>query len=177
MILYCIRHGESVFNAEGRIQGQADIALSDFGKRQSVALAKALGDSPIQAIYCSPLHRAMETVEPIAEALRLKIIVDDRLKEIHAGIFQGLLWSEIEQKYPAEAIQWKSQEPEFVIPGGESRRQLMLRGGDALRDIRTSGHQQVVVVTHGGLLSAALKSLLMIPGEIRLSNSFCNAWR
>ena len=165
MILYLIRHGESVFNAEGRIQGQTDIPLSSLGRQQAVVLARAMAQLPMEAVYASPLRRAMETAEPLAELLRLPIRTDERLKEIHAGIFQGLLWSEIDQRYAAEATRWREYDPDFVVPGGESRRMLMQRGRAAIDAILAAGHKQAAVVAHGGLLGAAIKSLLDIPAH------------
>lgn len=167
MILYCIRHGESAYNAEGRIQGQIDIPLSELGRRQGAALATVLAGLPIQAVYCSPLLRARETAAPLAEALRLKIACDDRLKEVHAGVFQGLRWPEVMAKYPGEAQRWKAYEPDFIIPGGESRQQLLERGTAFFHALRAEGHRQVVIVSHGGLLSAALKGLLQIPAALQ----------
>lgn len=166
MILYCVRHGESVYNAEGRIQGQTDIPLSELGQRQGLAVADALAALPIQAIYASPLVRALETARPVALRLGLQIETDDRLREIHAGIFQGLRWDEIEASHPAEARHWLEQTPDFVIPGGESRRALMVRGQAVFESIRERGHEHVAVIAHGGILSAALKALLGIPAEL-----------
>jgi probable phosphoglycerate mutase len=125
-------------------------------------LASAFRGQPIDALYASPLRRAMQTAEPIAEALRLEIRTDDRLKEINAGIFEGVNWNEIESHSPEAAARWKAQEPDFVIPGGESRRALGVRGRAALMDIYEAGHRQVVIVAHGGVLGAALKALLGI---------------
>lgn len=167
MILYCVRHGESIYNAERRIQGQTDIELSPRGRQQSAALAEALASRPIEAIYASPLQRAVQTATPIARRLNLSIQTDPRLMEIHAGIFQGMLWSEIETSHPAEAIRWRAQEPDFVVPGGESRRAIGERGRAALEEIRATGLKEVLVVAHGGVLTAALKSLLDIPAERR----------
>lgn len=165
MILFCVRHGESGFNAEGRIQGQADVSLSPRGRKQAEALASAMAKLPIQAIYSSPLARAMETAEPVAAALRLPIRTDPRLMEINAGVFQGLRWTEIELSHPAEAARWMAQEPDFVIPGGESRRALMVRGRAALEAIRETGLPQILVVAHGGVLTGAIKSLLEIAAD------------
>lgn len=164
MILYCVRHAESVYNGDGRIQGQADPPLSELGHRQATALAAGLKQFPdVQAIFASPLQRAMQTATPIAKAIGLEIQNDDRLKELNAGIFQGKRWDEIVEQYPDEAVAWKSLEPDFVIPGGESRRQLMHRGRAALEAIRSSGVQRAIVVAHGGLLTAALRALLEVP--------------
>jgi broad specificity phosphatase PhoE len=166
MLLYLIRHGESLFNAQRRIQGQSDVALSPMGLRQAAALAAALQSLDIDAIYVSPLRRAMQTAEPLAAALHLTIRSDDRLMEINAGEFQGLEWEEIEQKWPEAAFHWRQQTPDFVIPGGESRRAAAERGRAALEAIRAAGHRQAVVIAHGGVLGGALRSLLEIPAEL-----------
>ena len=166
MLLYLIRHGESLYNAEGRIQGQSDVALSPLGIRQARAIADAFVEEPLDAIFASPLQRAMQTAEPIAGRFGLAIRPDDRLMEIHAGIFQGLLWAEIEAKFPDSARPWREQHPDFVIPGGESRRSLMVRGQAVLEAIREMPFRRVAVVSHGGILAGALKALLRIPAKV-----------
>jgi broad specificity phosphatase PhoE len=163
MLLYCIRHGESSYNAEGRIQGQSDVPLSELGRRQSEAVAKALDNLPIDAVYSSPLRRAMQTAEPVAAVLKLAIQTDPRLMEVHAGEFQDKLRIHLEAQYPAEMARWHGGDPDFPLPGGETRRHLMQRGHEVFQQIARGGHQQVVVVSHGGLLTAALKALLEIP--------------
>jgi probable phosphoglycerate mutase len=165
MILYLVRHGESAFNAEGRIQGQLNPPLSPLGVRQSAALAAAFRGQKIDGVYSSPLGRAMQTASPIAEALGLAPHTDDRLVELNAGVFQGLTWAEINLRLPAEGQAWKSQNPDYHIPGGESRRDLMRRGQAALDAIRERGQNQAIVVAHGGVLAAALKALLGVPAE------------
>jgi probable phosphoglycerate mutase len=165
MLLYCIRHAESVYNSQGLIQGQEDPPLSPLGQRQAEALAKALSELPIDAIYASPLQRAAQTAQPVAAALRLELRTDDRLKELNAGVFQGKSWEEVLVEHPQVAARWKSRDPDYAIPGGESRRQLMERGKAALLSIRAAGHARVVVVAHGGTLTAALKALLEIPPQ------------
>jgi len=166
MIAYCVRHGESTYNLEGRLQGQSDEPhLSPLGRKHAQALVAALRQLEIDAIYSSPLTRAMETARPLAEALQLPIKSDDRLKEIHIGVFQGTLAAELADRFPQDAARWRSQDPDFRIPGGESRRDLMLRAQAAFDEILASGHRQVVVVAHGGVLAAAFKSLIGVPAE------------
>lgn len=172
MIFYLIRHGESQYNAEGRIQGQTDIPLSEIGQRQAQAIAKAFDQIKLDAVICSPLQRAAQTAAPLAERQRLPAQPMDEFKEIHAGIFAGLLWGEIEVKYPEYARPWSEQHPDFVIPGGESRRQLMERGERALRKVQALNLQQVAIVAHGGVLCAGLKGLLQIPAELNPFNLF-----
>lgn len=172
MLLYCVRHGESAFNAEARIQGQLDVPLSELGFRQSEALAAALKELPIEAVFSSPLTRAFQTARPVAEALGVELFTEDRLKELNAGVFQGRLWNELAADYPEEAAHWKTGDPDFVIPGGESRRQLMQRGREALEAIRRREYRRVAVIAHGGVLAAALKSLLGIPAELNPFNLY-----
>jgi broad specificity phosphatase PhoE len=160
LVLYLIRHGETTYNAEGRIQGQSDAPLSDLGHRQSQAAAESLAALPVEAVYSSPLSRAMETARRIAEKHRLTVQTDPRLMELNAGVFERRLRSELADAYPTELAQWLGGDEDFVIPGGESRRQLTVRGCEAIRLIASAGHREVVVVAHGGLLSATLRSLL-----------------
>jgi 2,3-bisphosphoglycerate-dependent phosphoglycerate mutase len=162
-MLYLIRHGETTFNAEGRIQGQSDAPLSELGRRQSRAVAEALADVPIEAVYSSPLRRAWETAQCIAEPHRLAVETDPRLMELDAGVFEGRLRSELSAVYPAELARWLGGDEDFAIPGGESRRQLAERGCEALRAIAAAGHAHAAVVTHGGLLSTTLRALLDMP--------------
>jgi probable phosphoglycerate mutase len=166
MILYCVRHGESAYNVEGRLQGQSDAPrLSPLGQKHAAALVSTLAKLEIDAIYSSPLTRAMETAQPLAEVLRLPIHSDDRLKEINIGIFQGTLAAQLADNFPEEAARWRSQDADFRIPGGESRRDLMLRAEAAFQDIHSAGHRQVVVIAHGGVLAAAFKALIGVPAE------------
>jgi broad specificity phosphatase PhoE len=165
MILYCVRHGQSTYNAEGRIQGQSDVPLSDLGRRQGEAVAAVLAELPIDAIYSSPMRRAMQTAQPSADALRLEIRTDPRLKEIHAGLWEDKLRSEVEQRFPEQIARWRSGDLDLTIPGGESRRDLMRRGRAALDAIFRASHRQVVVFAHGGLLICTLKALLDIPTD------------
>jgi len=166
MYVYLVRHGQSVFNAERRIQGQLDPALSELGLAQARAAASALQQFPLEAIFASPLSRALETARAIAEPCGLPVQTDDRLKEIHAGVFQGKCWPEIEAGMPEFARRWKAMEPDFVIPTGESRRQLMVRGREFFASLRERPWQHVAVVAHGGLLGAALKALLEVPAHL-----------
>jgi 2,3-bisphosphoglycerate-dependent phosphoglycerate mutase len=163
MIFYCVRHGESCYNAAGRLQGQSSTPLSPLGLRQARATADALAGQPISAVYASPLPRALQTAEPLARALGLQVETDPRLMEIDVGIFQELLHSEIADRYPAETASWRGSDPDYRIPGGESRRDLMIRGRAAFEAIFAAGHEQVAVVSHGGLFASAFKALLEIP--------------
>ncbi|MEX2112708.1 MAG: histidine phosphatase family protein [Pirellulales bacterium] len=165
MKLFCIRHGETVYNLEGRIQGQADSHLSPLGRRQCEAVADALAGQAIDVIVSSPLARAVESARILADKLRLEVVTDPRLMEINAGIFQGHTWPEINDRFSEVAAQWRAADPDFHIPGGESRRDVMLRAGAAFDAILQRNERVVAVMAHGGSLSAGLKALLGIPAE------------
>jgi probable phosphoglycerate mutase len=163
MLLYCIRHGESIYNAEGRIQGRLDVPLSDLGRRQSEAAAGVLRGKPVDALYASTLRRAMETAEIVSKALGVTIRPVPRLMEIDVGVFQGQMQSELARRFPEALAQWTSGDPEYAIPGGESRRQLAERGREAFEAVRRAGHREAVIVAHGGIIVATIKLLRGIP--------------
>jgi 2,3-bisphosphoglycerate-dependent phosphoglycerate mutase len=163
MKLHLIRHGESVYNAEGRIQGHADIPLSELGCRQAEAAAEVLAKQPLDAIYVSPLRRAAQTAEIIAKRLELPVQFNELLKEINVGIFQGKIHAELEREYPVEIARWRSEEVDYAVPGGESRRQLLSRGRAAFESIVAEERENVVVVSHGRILMTTIKALLGMP--------------
>ncbi len=163
MRLFCVRHGETFHNLQGRIQGQSDSQLSPLGLRQFERVAELFASHEIDAVIASPLSRARRSAELVAQRLKLEVELDQRLMEIHAGVFQGLCWDEIEGRYPAEAAGWRSQDPDFRIPGGESRRDLMIRAREVFSEIRQRPYRKAIIVAHGGLLSAAFKVFLEIP--------------
>jgi 2,3-bisphosphoglycerate-dependent phosphoglycerate mutase len=165
MLLYCIRHGERTYNAEGRVQGHLNIPLSPLGRRQAAAVAAACEHWAAEAIFCSPLQRARETAQPIAAALELPIAVAPDLIEIKVGVFQGHRRQDLDRLFPEEYARWRSGDPDYAAPGGESRRALMERGRAALQAIAQHDYQRVIVVSHGAILAAAFKALLEIPAQ------------
>jgi broad specificity phosphatase PhoE len=166
MLQYLIRHGESLSNASGRVQGQEDVELSALGRRQADAVAawsrglvRPLGGG-IDEIWSSPLARARQTAERMADALGLPLRIEDGLRELHAGIFQGHLWSDLEARFPKEVARWRSGDAAYAIPGGESRADLAARGRAALEALAARPVRAMIVVAHGGILTAALGSLV-----------------
>ena len=169
MLQYLVRHGESVSNLEGRVQGQEDIELSDLGRaqaRQVAAWSRSLFASPpvaqslIGEVWSSPLRRARETAAEIAAVLGLPLMLEEGLCELHAGIFQGYLWADLEAEFPDEVAQWRSGDVHYRIPGGESRAQLAARGRAAIEMLARRDTPGMIVVAHGGVLTAALGSML-----------------
>ena len=169
MLQYLVRHGESVSNLEGRVQGQEDVELSDLGRaqaRQMAAWSRRLFGSPAVApvtigeVWSSPLRRARDTAAEIAAALGLPLLVEEGLCELHAGIFQGHLWADLETAFPDEVARWRSGDVHYRIPGGESRAQLAARGRATLEMLAGRDTPGMIVVAHGGVLTAALGSML-----------------
>lgn len=163
--LILLRHGQAEWNIEGRYQGQLDSALTPAGQAQAEALAARLARHRVTALYSSDLGRAQETARRAAEASGLQVILNPRLRERHLGIFQGLLKSEIRQKFPDEYRRFKSNS-DYIIPDGESVRQFSARVIDCLEEIAgRHGGQEIAVVTHGGPLSLLLRHTLNVPLE------------
>lgn len=175
MLLYCLRHGESTYNAEGRVQGQSDVPLTELGRRQGEAAAEALANVGLQMIFASPLRRAYQTAQILARRIGCPIRTDPRLMEIHAGIFQDRSRRELAEQFPDEFARWTSGDPDFAIPGGESLRQLAQRGVAAFRDIIHSGYERVAVVSHGRLLAVTLKALLGAENDGQVPSALQNA--
>lgn len=158
---YLIRHGESLSNAEGRVQGRADVPLSPLGRRQAEVLAGwARRLDGVTEIWSSPLERARATAAPIAEALGLEVHICAELAELHAGVFQGHFWDDLERMFPDAVARWRSGDPDYAIPGGESRAALAARGRAALEALAGRDAEAMIVVAHGGVLTAALGLLL-----------------
>lgn len=164
MRLLLVRHGESIGNQEGRMQGQMDSPLSDRGRDQARALAQRLvrEGQEIAAIYASDLLRASETAETLAAGLGLPVVLDPRLREYDIGIFNGIVWREVEFLYP-EIWHAFRHNPEWVqVPEAETNEAFHARLSAAVADIR-AGHEAgetIAVVSHGGSMGMILACLL-----------------
>ena len=174
--LIVVRHGETVWNVAGRQQGQMDSDLSPLGERQAEAIAESLASQSFDALYSSDLGRAYKTAEHIASRTGHKILPDARLRERHLGVFQGLTFAEVKQRYPDEYARYRAGDPEYVIPSGESARQRFERAVQCAQEI-AGGHVglRVVIVTHGGILDAffrhAIDLSLSAPRRFKLFNA------
>lgn len=174
--LLLIRHGETAWNAAGRIQGQLDVPLSPTGVWQARRLAARLAAEPIAAIYASDLARAALTAEPLAQSLGLSISFDRRLRERHFGIFQGHTLDEVAARFPAQFAAWRARDPAWVVPEGESGAQLVERSLAALEEIawRHAG-ETVAVVAHGGVLDAAYRHARALAWDAPREHAMANA--
>ena len=108
--LCLVRHGETAWNAEGRVQGQLDVPLSATGLAQARAVSSALARETFSAIYASDLARVRQTAEPAAARLGLEVRLEAALRERHYGIFQSLTYAEVKQKYPEDYARFDRRE-------------------------------------------------------------------
>ncbi len=153
-----VRHGETEWNHQRRIQGQIDIPLNAVGLRQADAVARRLADRPVTAIYTSDLQRASQTAAPIAAACRLPAQPDARLRERHFGEFQGGYYEELQRTSPARHQRMLSRDLDFDLDGGETIPVLYERVRQALVEYATRHPEGlVVVVTHGGVLDCGYR--------------------
>ncbi|MDM7457367.1 MAG: histidine phosphatase family protein, partial [Tepidimonas sp.] len=125
--ILAIRHGETAWNRDARIQGQIDIPLNETGHWQAQRVAAALRHEPLAAVYSSDLSRARATAEPLAQALGLAVQTHPGLRERCFGVLQGRTWAELEQQHPDVVRAWKARVPDFAPPGGESLLALRAR--------------------------------------------------
>lgn len=179
MRLLFIRHGESVANTEGRLQGQMDSPLTHRGREQAHALARRLVHErwPVFSIHSSDLRRAAETAEILGTALGAPLLLDERLREHDVGVLTGLTRAEIEQQYPEL---WRMSRESRVwpdVPGEEGDDALHQRVVSVLDHIRNTydPEQAVAVVSHGRAMAMMLMHLLGIDPGRRTPFRFGNA--
>ena len=174
-----IRHGETVWNAEMRMQGQLDTALSERGRWQADRVAAALAGEGIEAIFASDLARAFDTARAIASRLGLPITSDASLRERSFGVFQGFTYAEIDARWPAEAARWRRHEPDFGPEQGEILHEFSARAVAACTRIAASqAGRTIAIVSHGGVLDCLYRAAsgieLAAPRTWELGNATIN---
>lgn len=177
--LIAVRHGETAWNADLRIQGHLDIALNDTGHWQARQAARALAQESVSMIYASDLARAWETAQAIARPHGVAVAPEPGLRERAFGSFEGRTFAEIEASQPDEARRWRTREPEFAPAGGESlvdfrRRITAVTARIAARHVGGL----VVLVAHGGVMDVLYRSAtgqdLQAPRTWGLGNAAIN---
>ncbi len=163
--VYLIRHGETYWNLEQRLQGQLDSDLTAEGIRQAERIANKLEGIFFDALYSSDLKRAMHTANIISKCIKHEpILYDERLRERNFGLFQGYTWQEITDKYPCEAASELSGDPMNKVPGGESKFQLLERAKSFFSDILIKhAGKRILVISHGGIINVWTKHVLQVP--------------
>ncbi|MFN3295826.1 histidine phosphatase family protein [Caldimonas sp.] len=177
--ILAIRHGETAWNVDTRIQGHLDIPLNDTGRRQARRLARALADENLQAVYSSDLSRARQTAQALAELTGLPVQPVPGLRERAFGRFEGRTFREIEAQWPQQALRWRQRDPEFCPEGGESLNVFYRRVVEQAGALACAHPgQTIALVAHGGVLDclyrAATRIDLRAPRTWELANASIN---
>jgi phosphoserine phosphatase len=176
MLLYLVRHGETVYNVEGRIQGQSDSPLTLLGIRQAEAIAGRLMTVGFSSIYSSDLGRAFNTAQIIASLNDIRVETSENLRERCFGCLEGLRMDEIEQQYPSSLFPWRNS---HTLPpiDGESKLEVVERAREFVDDLRINhqNSQNVLAVGHGGSLRGIIVAVCNMDVErwrmFKLSNA------
>lgn len=161
-----IRHGQSTWNREHRIQGQLDPPLSEEGRHQAELLAGRFLGRSFSGLYASDLKRAWETAEILGRTLKLQAEARPGLREIYLGDWEGLNTQDIAERYPEAWASWVEEPDWDVVPGGEGAAWFETRAAAALDEIlerHVAG--DVLVVTHGGVIQIALHRVVGRPSR------------
>ena len=177
--IIAVRHGETAWNVDARIQGHIDIPLNGTGLWQARQLARALAGEQIAAIYASDLQRAHATAQAVADATGAPLVPEPGLRERSFGAFQGRTFAQIEAELPEQALRWRKRDPDYAPEGGESLTVLRERI-EATTHRLAAQHTGalVVLVAHGGVLDVmyrlATGQALQAPRTWLLTNAAIN---
>jgi broad specificity phosphatase PhoE len=158
------RHGETDYNAAGRMQGHLDSALTEAGWNQARFAVPALARFEPDVVIASDLRRAMDTATVFTESMGVPLRVDKRLRETHLGEWQGLTGAEVDADWPGERERWRF-DATWAPPGGESRIEVAARAAEVVSDLCDSAEDlaTVLLAAHGGLITALTARLLSLP--------------
>ena len=160
-----VRHGETAWNAERRLQGHTDIPLNPTGLAQARAIADQLATQHFDALYTSDLLRAVQTAEATARRLGLTAVRHPGLRERHFGVFQGLTYDEARARYPQAYACFETRDPDYAFEqGGESLRSFAQRIREVVTALATRhAGQQILLVAHGGVLDTVNRMVRGLP--------------
>lgn len=153
--VYLARHGQTAYNLERRFQGRLPVSLDDTGRAQARELAERASGYGFVALWCSPLRRARETADIVAERIGLEPREDERLVETDAGDWTDRTFAEIGERFPDEFARFYNGDPGFAFPGGESFAEQGVRVAAALAEIEQA-ELPALVVCHGVVIRIAL---------------------
>jgi 2,3-bisphosphoglycerate-dependent phosphoglycerate mutase len=177
--IIAIRHGETAWNVDTRIQGQLDIGLNDAGRWQAHRLALALAGEAIDAVYSSDLLRAWDTALSVADAVGRDVTTDEGLRERGFGVFEGKTFQQIADLWPDQSLLWRKRDPVFAPQGGESLLDFRQRITAAVERLAAPHPgEQIVLVAHGGVMDvlyrAATRQEIQAPRTWDLGNAAIN---
>ena len=164
--LLVIRHGETVWNSEQRFQGHGDSPLTETGRNQIAALGRRMEEIKFDTLISSDLGRTQETATIICGFTGHAVELDSRLRERNYGVFEGLTVPEIRASHSDGFDQFKADDPDYIVPGGESHRQHYQRNVALLEELLTGRFGvRVAVVAHGGVLDSIFRYVAGLPLE------------
>lgn len=156
------RHGETDYNATGRMQGHLDSVLTDVGRNQARFAVPALARFSPDIVVTSDLRRAMDTATTFTETTGVPLRMDKRLRETNLGLWQGMSSAQIDEQWPGSRQIWQT-DPTWTPPGGESRLEVAARAYEVVADLDESDEETAVLCAHGGLITALTGHLLELP--------------
>ncbi|WP_169713580.1 histidine phosphatase family protein [Paludifilum halophilum] len=171
-VIYLIRHGETVWNRERRVQGHQNLDLSKEGMKQARRLGDYLRDWNIDAVYSSDLKRACRTAESVARPKGLEVQPLVQLRERNLGEWEGLKLAEVERRYPGDWKEIWNRGGKYGIEKAENTQRRMMDQIQRLAEKHLS--QTIVVVSHGGSINAVLEAVsggIYGPGKSRIRNT------
>jgi broad specificity phosphatase PhoE len=158
------RHGETDYNATGRMQGHLDANLTEVGWNQARFAVPALIRFAPDVVVTSDLRRATDTATVFSTASGVPMRVDKRLRETHLGLWQGKTSAEVDAEYPGARTTWQT-DPTWAPPGGEARIEVAARAAEVVADLDAGEDGTALLCAHGGLISALTAHLLNLPVE------------
>lgn len=167
MRLILIRHGETAWNSEHRLQGCTDIELNEKGRGQAEALAQILRDMPISVIFSSPLKRALATAQIVAKYHNLEVNIEEDMKELNHGALEGLTRQEMETNYREFLSEWFKNPAKLKLPQGESMEDLQKRAWEIVEKIYSLQSEGMVAIVAHSLWNISLICKIM---NLDLSN-------
>lgn len=156
------RHGETDYNATGRMQGHLDSVLTDVGRNQARFAVPALARFSPEIVVTSDLRRAMDTATTFTDTTGVPLRVDKRLRETNLGLWQGMSSAEVDEQWPGSRQVWQT-DPTWTPPGGESRLEVAARAAEVVADLDETTDNTAVLCAHGGLITALTGHLLELP--------------
>ena len=176
---YLVRHAQTHWNNQNRIQGHSDIPLSPLGEEQALRLGKRFASHHLTGIFTSGLLRSRQTAEKIASGNGhgVQPVIEPNLAEMHLGDWEGLTPDEVDVKFNAAYHQWRTSPSSVIIPGAEPVDQFRLRARQALEKILSGcGEGEYVIVSHGGIIATLLADLVgadydAVLRRVRLDNA------
>ncbi len=171
-----VRHGETLWNKLGKAQGFLDSELTELGKKQAELVGIALQNEKVDFIYSSDLGRAVKTAEIISTQLGLEFKTEEDLRERNFGILQGQTFEQFKKLWPEEYNLYKSSDPDYIIPSGESIRQRNERSTKCMfKIVKRHPDSNILIVTHGGILDSIIRTVLEIPLTVKRHFSILNS--